>query len=374
MFSGKLCDNNMMRKDYIAKLIVNMTAKGLDAVMVSPGEELRFLTGVCPMQCERFQGFFIKADGGMFYFCNLLYVDELRAGLPDDVAIYSWFDGEVMTEVAAGVLGEQGLLGKRIGVNSTAQAFNILELMDKMDVTFVNAKPLLEEIRMIKSPEEMENLRKSAAIADQVFSEVQSIIKPGITEGEIAEFLLNRMTELGGEDAECIVAAGANAAYPHYQGSTAVVREGEAVLMDYGCTYHGMYSDMTRTVYVGSIDDRQREAYELVKRSNEEAEAMVREGAFVPDIDRKSREVLAEKGYAETLINRLGHGIGYTIHEAPDIKQSNPIKLARGMAFSIEPGIYIGGDFGIRIEDIVMINEKGEREILNKSPKDLIIL
>ena len=101
---------------------------------------------------------------------------------------------------------------------------------------------------------------------------------------------------------------------------------------------------------------------------------MVKEGAWIPDIEIRAREVLDEKGYAKTLINRLGHGIGYTIHEAPDMKQSNRRNLEKGMAFSIEPGIYLGGEFGIRIEDIVIVNENGEGEILNKSTKDLIIL
>lgn len=363
-----------MREKYIKKLVECINRAELGGVLVCPGEEMEFLTGFRPMMCERFQGLFVKADGKMFYICNLLYKDQAEEAFPSDLPVYCWFDGDVMTDVVREVFEKEKMTGSRIGVNSDAQAFNVLEIMDKVDVIFVNAKPLLEEMRIIKDHEELENLRKSAAIVDQVFAEVQKIIRPGVTEAQIQEFLLTRMSELGGKSPECIVGVKANASYPHYMGNQGVVQERDLVLMDYGCTFNGLYSDMTRTVFVGEPDEKLKEAYELVRRANEEAEELVQEGAWIPGIDKKARDVLDEKGYAETLINRLGHGIGYTIHEAPDIKQSDRRKLERGMAFSIEPGIYIGGDFGIRIEDIVIINENGEREILNKSTKELIIL
>lgn len=363
-----------MREKYIKKLVECIRTSDLDAVLVCPGEEMEFLLGFRPMLCERFQGLFVKEDGSMFYICNLLYEEELRKEFPECIPVYSWFDGDFMTEIVGRVLEEQGLLGKKIGVNSDAQAFNILEIMAHVDVTFANAKPLLEEMRARKDAAEMEALRKSSRIVDQVFTEVQALIRPGATEKEIQDFLLERMSALGGKSPECIVGVGANSSYPHYMDDKGVIQQQDVVLLDYGCTYDGLYSDMSRTVFVGGITPQQKECYELVRRANEEAEALAEEGAWIPDLDKKAREVLDEKGYADTLINRLGHGIGYTIHEAPDIKQSNPRRLERGMAFSIEPGIYLGGEFGIRIEDVVMINEKGEREVLNSSTKELIIL
>lgn len=272
------------------------------------------------------------------------------------------------------IFREQGLSGKKIAVNSDARAFQILELMAETGITFVSGRYLMEAMRMIKDREEQQALRDSAAIADQVFTEVQAIIRLGVSEKEIQDFLLRRMKELGGENPECIVGVGANASYPHYIGCEGIVGEQDVVLLDYGCTYHGLYSDMSRTLFVGGVTEQQREAYELVKRANEAAEELAEEGARIPDLDAKAREVLDEKGYAHTLLNRLGHGIGYTVHEAPDIKQSNKMHLKKGMAFSIEPGIYLGGEFGIRIEDIVMINDRGEREVLNHSTKELIIL
>lgn len=363
-----------MNKYYMNKLVEELQKSEFSSILISPGEELNFLMQFNPMMCERFQGLFVKKDGTMFYICNLLYEEEFKAALPEECKVYPWFDGDVMTEVVGDVLAKYDLLGTTIAVNSTAQAFNVLEIQDKVDVTFKNGKPLLERMRMIKNEQEMQYLRESSAIVDQVFLEVLEIIKPGMTEAEIGNFLMTRMTELGGSDAECIVAVRENAGYPHYSDNKGIVKEHDLVLMDYGCTWHGLWSDMTRTVFVGEPTEREREIYELVRRSQQEAEDMVCLGAYGPDIDKHARAVLDEKGYAWSLINRLGHGIGYSIHEAPDIKQSNPMRLEIGMAFSIEPGIYLGGDIGVRIEDIVMINEKGEREVLNKVTKELIVL
>ena len=363
-----------MNEKYVNRLTDELTKEGMDAFLVCPGEEFKFLTGINPMLCERFQGLFLKKNGELFYICNLLYEEELKSALPDSIKIYSWFDGEKMTDVVHEALSEQGLLGGKIGVNSTAQGFNLLEISANMEISFVNGKPLLERIRMIKDSEELDYLRYSAGIADKVFEKVLDIIRPGISEEEIQSFLMDNMVLLGGSTPECIVGCGANSSYPHYSDNRGVVGERDIVLLDYGCTYKGLYSDMSRTVFVGEPEDRIRDCYELVLRSNEAAEAMVEEGAYVPDIDKKAREVLDEKGYAHTLINRLGHGIGYMVHEAPDIKQSNKLKLQSGMAFSIEPGIYIAGDFGIRIEDIMIVNEEGRGERLNKAPKELIVI
>ena len=364
----------LMRTEYMNRLVEQIRRSDFDAVLLCPSEELLFFAGFSPMMCERFQGLFVKEDGTMFYFCNLLYADELRLELPEDVPVYPWFDGDYMTDVMRDVLEKEGLLGKVIGVNSSAQAFNVLEIMDKVNVTFRNAKPLLEETRVVKSHEELENLRHSAWIADQVFEKAMHFIKPGMTEGEIGDFLMREMIALGGETPENIVAVGSNASYPHYSGNSRVVGEQDLVLMDFGCTYNGMYSDISRTVFVGDVTDEQRRIYEIVDEANAAAEAAAVEGAWIPDIDQAARDVLAKYGYAETLVNRVGHGIGYMVHEAPDIKKSDERRLERGMAFTIEPGIYIGGKVGMRIEDVVVINENGEREVLNKAPRELIVI
>lgn len=363
-----------MNKVYLDKLIEKLKEENVDAILLSPSAEMRFFVGCAPRQCERFQGLFIKSDGDMFYICNLLYGGEMRQMLSDSIPVYTWFDGEVMQDVVYDVLDKYGLCGKKIAVDGAAQGFNILNIMEKTKVHFVSGKAMLEEIRIRKTHQELNGLRAAAGVVDKVFEEVLEYIKPGMTEQIIKDFLFEKMTEKGGYNPWAIVASGSNGSYPHYSGNQRVIEEKDVLLMDFGCTYDNMCADMTRTVFIGQADERQRELYAIVKASNEAGENAVKQGAFVPDIDAAARAVLAQYGYEKTLINRVGHGIGYMLHEQPEIKASNPVYLDKGMAFSIEPGIYLEGDIGIRIEDIVIINENGQREILNKSSKELIVI
>ena len=142
--------------------------------------------------------------------------------------------------------------------------------------------------------------------------------------------------------------------------------------MDFSCTVGGMYSDITRTVFVGKATEREKQIYNLVLEANLAGEAAAVNGAYVPDVDAACRKVISDGGFGEYFLHRMGHGIGYSVHEEPYIHGDNKIYLAPGMCFSCEPGIYIKGEIGIRIEDLVLINEKGETEILNKCTKELI--
>ena len=362
-----------MREKYVKKLVICMKEAGLDAVMLCPGEEMEFLAGFRPMMCERFQGLFVKADGSMFYICNLLYEDEFRKELPDSVPLYAWFDGEVMTEVVGGVLKEHGLLGKKIGVNSDAQAFNILEIMDKVDVTFCNAKPLLEEMRIHKDEEELENLRASARVVDQVFTEVLPLIKPGVTEKAIQEFLLRRMSELGGKSPECIVGVGANSSYPHYSDNKGVIGEQDVVLMDYGCQYHGYLSDMTRTLVVGKATPKQKEVYRLEQQMVETIENYMKVGASIKGAYEASVEVIRDTEYYQYHYNGIGHGVGMFVHEIPFMGPRAQENFHENTVMTVEPGIYIPGWGGIRIEDQVLIKENGIENLISAT-KELIEL
>ncbi|MGM9662632.1 MAG: M24 family metallopeptidase [Oscillospiraceae bacterium] len=358
-----------MRNEYIRRLAGQMD---VDAVLLSPSEELRFFTGFSPKMCERFQALFIKKDGSLFYLCNELYNGELQAALPD-CPRYTWHDNEGMEKVYR-ILREQGLAGKTVAVNATAQAFNILDIAAHCDIRFVNGKPLLEEVRIRKSPEEMERLRRSAAVADSAFEEACAMIRPGITEGDIRDVILGAMARQGGTDFDCIVASGPNSAYGHYNSFDRVIREGDCIVLDWGCVLDGMKSDLSRTVFVGSITEEQRGIYAPVDRAQLAAEAAAKEGAWIPDIDAAARDILDATPYCGTLPNRVGHGIGYSTHEGPYINQINPRPLERGMCFSIEPGVYLPGRFGMRIENILCINENGETEVLNKADRSLRVL
>ncbi len=361
-----------MRTEYIKKLIDMMD---YDAMLICPSEELLFFTGFSPMQCERFQGLFVKKDGSFFYLCNILYGGEITAGLKNVCPIYTWHDNEGMSKVYS-ILKENGLWGSTIGVNSSAQAFNVLDIAKNCDITFVNGKPLLEEVRIHKTHEELEKMRKSAQVADSVYDKVCGMIRPGITEGDIKDFMVNEMAKQGGggNDLFCIVASGPNSSYPHYEGTSRVIEEGDCIVLDWGCALNEMMSDTSRTVFVGSITDEQRRIYDIVDKAQLKGQATVKEGVNIPEIDIAARGVIEEAGYGETLVNRVGHGIGYSVHEGPYINQINHRPLEKGMCFSIEPGIYLAGRFGMRIENIVCINEKGETEVLNKSDRSLRVL
>lgn len=361
-----------MRDVFVKKLVSLMGSEKLDAVLVCPSEELKFLLGFSPMMCERFQGLFIKNDGSFFYLCNLIYTGEIE-NVSKDLRIVSWFDGEFMADAVHKLLEAEGLLNKKIGVNSTAPAFCILEIAEKTGITFVNARPLLEEMRIIKTAEELENLRIAASIADKVFSEVIKFIKPGMLEAEIRDFITSEMAKLGGLKPWALVASGPNSSFPHYTGGERVVESPDVVLLDFGCTYNDMCSDISRMVFVGSATEEQKKVYDICRRSTEAGEAACFEGAFIPDIDKASRAVIEEAGYGKAFFTRLGHGIGFMGHEAPDIKVSNPRKLEKGMCFTVEPGINLLGKFGMRVEDVVAITENGT-EILNKATHEMIIV
>jgi len=361
-----------MRTKFVDKLVAFMREKGLDAVLVCPSEELTFFTGHTPMMCKRFQGLFFKSDGDYFYVCNLLYMGEIEKNYPT-IRAYGWFDGEDMATVVGNILHKEGLSGKTIGVNWATPAASILDIASTSGITFVNAMPLLEEIRIIKTDEEIGNLRLVAAIADEVFSEVIKFIRPGNNEIEIKNFLFSEMEKRGGSQPWALVARGPNSSYPHYGNSDGIVEEQDIVLLDFGCVYNNMRSDISRTVFVGGITDKQREVYNICRRATEVGQAACFAGAYIPDIDKAARDIIIQAGYGDYYQYRVGHGIGYMMHESPYIKASEKRNLEKGMCFSIEPGINLPGEFGMRIENIVAITENGT-EILNKSTHEIVIV
>ena len=342
-----------------------------DAILIEPSFELEFLTGFTPMLCERFQGLFIKKDGGMFYLCEDLYKDELENAYGNAFPICHYHDNEGMEKVYE-ILKGNGISHQSLLVNSSAQAFNCADIARNCGLEILNGKPLLEEIRIIKTHEELDLLRHSAKIADAVFEEACKVIAPGVTEAEVSEVIFKVMESFGGYDFDCIVGSGPNSSYPHYMGKERVIEKGDAVVMDWGCHYKGLMSDMTRTVFVGEVSDKQKEVYDLVNNAQRKAELIVREGTYIPDIDKTARDALGK--YAYTLSSRVGHGIGYSVHEGPYITQLNKRNLERGMAFSIEPGIYLKDEFGVRVENINIVNEKGEGEVLNKADRNLRVI
>lgn len=362
----------MVDRELIKKLADLLRKDGVSALMVAPGPDMRFLLGNAPMMCERYQALYVTADEKIFYICNALYVDEITDLIPGE-EVFGWFDSDDFTVTVKKAFEKYGLIGKKIAVNGAVRAFNLVRLMKNIDFEVENGKDYLELTRIIKTPEELENLRKSSLVVDKVFNDIVKFIKPGMTEKDIKTEIARLCVHYGGSNASGgIVAAGANAAMPHYMGGSAVIKENDVVEMDFGCTVGRMYSDITRTVFVGRATERQKMIYNLVLKANLAGEAAAVNGAYIPDVDAAARKVVEAEGFGPNFNHRLGHGIGYAGHEAPYIHGDYHMNLAPGMAFSCEPGIYIKDEIGIRIEDVVIINEKGETEVLNKCTKELI--
>ena len=361
-----------MNQFYKEKLCEVLKQNNIDAMLIAPSEELEFILGHTTHICERFQALFIKNSGEYFYVCNMLTKDEISAYM-DGNKVYGWYDGDGFIPTVKKALEENGLENAVIGVNSTERACLVLDIMANTNVKFVNGKPFLERMRICKTEEEKENLRIAAKITDETYYEILKFAKAGMKEKDVVDFIKQEFAKRGADFGFAIIASGENAALPHYNDDSRVIEENDVLLCDFGCVYKGLCADMTRTFFVGSATEEQRKMYDFVLRSQQAGVDAAVNGAFVPDVDKAARDIIDESGYGATFVTRLGHGIGYSIHEAPDIKQSNPIYLEPGMAFSIEPGIYRVGEFGIRIEDIVLITEDGH-EVLNKATKELIVV
>lgn len=239
--------------------------------------------------------------------------------------------------------------------------------------TLVATEGLVEELRLIKDEEEIALLRRAAALADAGFDFLLDFLRPGRTEREVGlelEFFLRRRgASAAGFD--FIVASGPRGSMPHGVASDRTLRSGELVTIDYGCFFGGYTSDITRTVAVGEVPERWRAIYEVVRQAQETGVAAVRPGRTGGEVDAEARTVIAEAGFGEAFGHGLGHGVGREIHEAPRLRQGGTEVLRPGMVVTVEPGIYLPGEGGIRIEDMVLVTEQGG-ERLTHARRDLV--
>ena len=233
----------------------------------------------------------------------------------------------------------------------------------------------VEALRMIKDETEIETIRKACSISDQAFHDALEFIKPGKTEIEIANFLDFRMRELGaaGLSFDTILASGINSSKPHAHPMHKPVELGEAITMDFGCLYEHYVSDMTRTIYLGHVSDEQAEIYNTVLKANQALIDQAKAGLGFRDFDKIPRDIIVEAGYGECFTHGIGHGIGLDIHEEPYFSQTSTEVIKSGMVLTDEPGIYIEGKYGVRIEDDILITDKG-CELLTLAPKELIVI
>jgi len=235
-------------------------------------------------------------------------------------------------------------------------------------------KGIVEEMRIRKSETELETMRRAGKIADDAYGRVTAALRPGMTERQVARALEEAMEELGAEGASfpTIVAAGANAARPHHEPGNTPINTGDPVVIDMGARYEGYCSDMTRSFCLGRADERYREIYGLVLRAHDASKEFVRAGVSCKDTDAVARDLLKEAGYEQEFSHSLGHGVGMDVHEAPSLHKESEDTLEAGMVVSIEPGLYLSGWGGVRIEDTVVVTADGF-ESLNHAAKGPVL-
>ncbi|MFF3565488.1 M24 family metallopeptidase [Streptomyces sp. NPDC002574] len=350
---------------------------GLDALLVSPGPDLRYLTGYHAHLTERLVCLVLPVLGEPF-----LVVPELEkpgaeisplGGL--GVEIVGWAETEDPYALVARRLPRTAG-GGRVAVDNHMWAEKVLALRAALpDAEQSLAGEVLRELRMRKTPAEIDALRRAAAAIDRVHRRIGEWVTAGRTEREAARDIAEAVLEAGHTTVDfVIVASGPNGASPHHEVSDRVIRTGDPVVVDIGgTTQEGYCSDSTRTYAVGEPPAEFREMYEVLLSAQHAQTQAVRPGVTAEQLDAVGRDIIAAAGYGEHFIHRTGHGIGLETHEEPYIVAGSARPLEPGMAFSIEPGIYLPGRFGARIEDIAVCTaEGGER--LNQTARELVVL
>jgi Xaa-Pro dipeptidase len=345
---------------------------GVDALVVAPGSDLRYLLGALGSSFERLTAFVLPADG--VDAVPTLVVPAIEAPGYDDVPtdelgvrVETWVDGENPYKLAHGVLGAAA---RKLAVSDMTPALHVLGLRDEAPgIGQVLAGPVLRELRMRKDDAEIAALREAGAAIDRVHARIGEWLRVGRTEAEVAADIAAAIVAEGHAEAEfVIVGSGPNGASPHHEVSERVIEAGDVVVVDIGGPVASGYnSDSTRTYVLGEPRHADvADTYAVLQRAQQAAVDAVRPGVTAEAIDAAAREVIADAGFGQYFIHRTGHGIGLDVHEDPYIVGGNTMAVEPGMAFSIEPGIYLPGRWGARIEDIVVVTESGVESVNNR--------
>ena len=350
-----------------------MAAEGVDLLLVTPSADLQYLVALGTHQSERPTILAVEAGGG-----STLVVPKFEAPLAahlTGIPIRAYTDTQDPYALLLESLeGRAGAL--TIAASDRMWAAFLLRLQAAFPgATFRPASPLLAQLRMIKSPEERDLLAKAGAMADATFERIVGTPFAGQTELQVSTRLIEFLNEHGLDTSDwgAIVASGPNGASPHHLTGSREIREGDAVVLDFGGSLEGYYADMTRTVHVGPPTEEFRRVYDVVRGAQETGVNASRAGTPAEAVDAATRDVIDAAGYGAYFLHRTGHGLGLDIHEDPYIVSGNSLTLQPGMVFSVEPGIYLEGQFGVRIEDIVLVTEGAARR-LNNSTHDLMIV
>ncbi|EFL35672.1 ectoine utilization protein EutD [Streptomyces viridochromogenes DSM 40736] len=346
---------------------------GLAGLLVAPGPDLVWLTGYTPPAVTERLTLLVLAPGQdpVLVVPALEAPDARKAAGASALALRDWTDGKDPYAATAALLDASG----RFGISDNAWALHLLALRKAMPASsYTSLTEALPMLRAVKDAAELDLMAAAGAAADATFEEIRNVRFSGRRESEVAADLDRHLRRHGHETVDfTIVASGPNGADPHHEAGDRVMERGDMVVLDFGGLRGGYGSDTSRTVHVGEPTDEERRVHDVVRAAQEAGFRAVRPGAACQDVDRAARTVIADAGYGEYFIHRTGHGIGVTTHEPPYMIEGEEQPLVPGMCFSVEPGIYLPGRFGVRIEDIVTVTEDGGRR-LNTTSRELVIV
>ncbi|MEU0386180.1 aminopeptidase P family protein [Streptomyces chartreusis] len=346
---------------------------GLAGLLVAPGPDLVWLTGYTPPAVTERLTLLVLAAGQdpVLVVPALEAPDAQKAAGAPALALRDWTDGKDPYAATAALLDASG----RFGISDNAWALHLLALQRAMPgSSYASLTEALPMLRAVKDAAELELMTAAGAAADATFEEIRNVPFADRRETQVAADLDRLLRRHGHEQVDfTIVASGPNGANPHHEAGDRVIERGDMVVLDFGGLKDGYGSDTSRTVHVGEPTDEERRVHDIVREAQEAGFRAVRPGAACQDVDRAARAVIAGAGYGEYFIHRTGHGIGVTTHEPPYMIEGEERPLVPGMCFSVEPGIYLPGRFGVRIEDIVTVIEDGGRR-LNTTPRELVIV
>lgn len=345
-----------------------MASHGIDVALLGTGAEFAYLTGSWVSSHERLTCLVLRPDAEPVIVAPSTDIESLKGV---DAELRGWKDGEDPYALAL-----EGLSPHHVALGSTLTADHVLRFQALLDgASYVLATDALSELFTRKDADEIDQLRKSAHAIDAVHIEVPRLLQPGRTEAEVAEDLRQLILREHSAVDFIIVGSGANGSNPHYDFGDRVLVVGDPVVVDIGGTLpSGYHSDCTRTYVVGgdvaAAPAEFREAYAVLENAQATGRAAARPGVSAQEIDRVTRQVIEDADWGEFFTHRTGHGIGLSTHEEPFIMEGNKLTLAASMAFSIEPGIYVPGQWGMRLEDVVVTTADGY-ESLNQAPREL---
>ncbi|MCR5101828.1 MAG: Xaa-Pro peptidase family protein [Butyrivibrio sp.] len=359
----------MVNTNRVKRILDKLSGMDLDQLLICDPTAIFYLTGKWIFPGERFLALILKKDSKPVFIMSKLF--EFAEDIGAEKVYFD--DTDDIIPIVANHIDER----KHLGVDKNLAAKFLLPMMEaRIACGFLNASVSVDMTRSVKDEIEQEKMRQASLVNDKAMEQFKTLVRDDITELEVAEQMLGIYKSFGasGYSFEPIVAFGANAADPHHMPDNTALKEGDTVLFDVGCVLDDYCSDMTRTFfYKTEPSGEARDVYELVKRANQEAEDMLKPGIPLCEVDKKARDIISEAGYGPNFTHRLGHFIGVETHEFGDVSALNKNLTEVGNTFSIEPGVYVPGGIGVRIEDLVLITENG-REVLNHYSKEIEVI